>query len=162
MIGPYLASKKGFADDVMRPLQAKREPVYVIPGSDAEAHVTKRYPHKTVRRVRSSLRPRSIAVLLQGMPLTFQRHAAGKLDATYHFVFTGSEQTEATVTIRAGKVTVESGLLGKPNFKVMADSETWLGFLAGEGNLLWALLTRRVRLHGNPKWLLAFKRCFPS
>jgi hypothetical protein len=25
-----------------------------------------------------------------------------------------------------------------------------------------ALLTRRVRLRGNPKWLLAFKRCFPS
>ena len=86
VIGPYLASKKGFADDVMRPLQAKREPVYVIPGSDAETHVTKRYPHKTVRQVRSSLRPRSIAALLQGMPHSFQRHAAGKLDTTYHFV----------------------------------------------------------------------------
>ena len=162
VIGPYLASKKGFADDVMRPLQAKREPVYVIPGSDAETHVTKRYPHKTVRQVRSSLRPRSIAALLQGMPHSFQRHAAGKLDATYHFVFTGNEPAEATVTIRDGKLTVENGLLGKPNLKVIADSETWLGFLAGERNLLWALLTRRVRLQGNPKWLLALKRCFPS
>ena len=48
------------------------------------------------------------------------------------------------------------------NIKVTADGETWLGFLAGERNLIWALLTRRVRLRGNPKWLLAFKRCFPS
>jgi len=55
-----------------------------------------------------------------------------------------------------------NGLLGKPNLKVTADSETWLGFLAGERNLFWALLTRRVRLQGNPKWLLALKRCFPS
>ena len=39
VIGPYLASKKDFADDVMRPLQAKPEPVYVVRGSDAEAHV---------------------------------------------------------------------------------------------------------------------------
>lgn len=162
VIGPYLASKKDFADDVMRPLQAKREPVYVVRGSDAEAHVQKRYLHKTVRHVHHSLRPRTIASLLSGMPLTFQRHAAGKLDATCHFVFTGNEPAEATVTIRAGTVTVENGLCGQPNIKVIADSETWLGFLAGERNLVWSLLTRRIRLQGNPKWLLAFKRCFPS
>ncbi len=162
VIGPYLASKKDFADDVMRPLQARHEPVYVVRGSDAETHVQKRYPHKTVRHVRNSSRPRNIASLLFGMPLSFQRHAAGKLDATYHLVFTGNESAEATVMIREGKITVENDLLGKPNLKIIADSETWLGFLAGERNLLWALLTRRVRLQGNPKWLLALKRCFPS
>jgi ferredoxin len=162
VIGPYLASKKDFADEVMRPLQAKREPVYVVRGSDAETHVQKRYPHKTVRLVRSSLRPRSVAALLQGMKVSFQRHAAGKLDAIYHFVFTGSEPAEVTVTIRAGKLAVEDGLRGKPNFKVTADSERWLEYLAGERNLVWALVMRRIRLQGNPKWLLAFKRCFPS
>jgi len=162
VIGPYLASKKNFAEEVVRPLQAKLEPVYVVRGSDAEAHVRKRYPHKTIRPVHGLLRPRSIASLLFGMRVSFQRDAAGKLDATYHFVFTGKEPVEATVTIREGKLTVENGLLGKSNLKVIADSETWLGFLAGERNLLWALLTRRVRLHGNPKWLLALKRCFPS
>jgi epoxyqueuosine reductase QueG len=162
VIGPYLASKKDFADDVMRPLQGRREPVYVVRGSDAETHVTKRYPHKTVRHVRGSLRPRSIANLLFGMRISFQRHAAGKLEATYHFVFTGNEKAEATVTISAGKITVENTLLGKPNLKIIADSETWLAFLAGERNLFWSLLTRRIRLEGNPKWLLAFKRCFPS
>jgi ferredoxin len=162
VIGSYLASKKHFTDEVVRPLQARNEPVYVVRGSDAEAHVMKRYPHKTVRHVRSSLRPRSIAALLQGMPLSFQRHASGKLDATYHFVFTGREQVETTVVIRSGQLTLEKGLIGQPNIKVTADAETWLGFLAGERNLLWALLTRRVRLRGNPKWLLAFKRCFPS
>jgi ferredoxin len=162
VIGPYLASKKDFADDVMRPLQAKREPVYVVRGSDADVHVQKRYPHKTVRHVQNSLRPRNIASLLFGMPLSFQRHAAGQLDASYHFVFTGAESVQATVTIREGKITVANSLVGKPNFKVIADSEAWSAFLAGERNLLWALLTRRIRLQGNPKWLLAFKRCFPS
>jgi putative sterol carrier protein len=113
--------------------------------------------HPTVAAHRRKLAPGKI-----GMQVSFQRHAAGKLDATYHFVFTGNEPAEATVTIRDGKLTVENGLLGKPSIKVIADSETWLGFLAGERNLLWALLTRRIRLRGNPKWLLAFKRCFPS
>ncbi len=52
----------------MRPLQAKREPVYIVRGLDAEMHVHRRYPHKTVRHVRNSLRPRSIAHL-QRAPL---------------------------------------------------------------------------------------------
>jgi epoxyqueuosine reductase QueG len=162
VIGPYLASKKDFTDEVVRPLQARKEPVYVVHGSDAEAHVQKRYPHKTVRHVHSSLRPRSIAAFLQGMPHSFQRQAAGELDAIYHFTFTGSEPTEATVVIHAGTIKVESGLNGSCNIHVIADGETWLGFLAKEKNLLWALITRKIRLRGNPKWLLAFGRCFPS
>src|SRR5947209_8062045 len=40
VIAPYLASKKDFTADVLRPLQEKREPVYVVRGSDAEAHVS--------------------------------------------------------------------------------------------------------------------------
>jgi ferredoxin/putative sterol carrier protein len=162
VITPYLASRSDFTEDVVRPLQARKEPVYVLRGSDAETHVKKRYPHKDVRHVRNSLHPRSIASLLQGMPVTFQRHAAGNLDATYHFVFTGSEQAEVTVVIRSGKLTIETGLLGKANVTVVADAETWLQFLAGERKLVWALLTRRIRLRGNPKWLLAFQKCFPS
>jgi ferredoxin len=133
VIAPYLASKKDYADEVVRPLQAKREPVYVVRGSDAEAHVQKRYPHKTLRHVRGSLRPRNIASLLSGMPNSFQRNAAVKLDATYHFVFTGSERAEATVVIRDGKLTIENGLQGEPNVKVTADAETWLSFLAVSG-----------------------------
>jgi ferredoxin len=162
VIGQFLESKKAFMDEIMRPLQAKQEPVYVIPGSDAEAHVQKRYPHKTVRHVRGSLRPRSVPALLAGMPHSFQRGAAGKLDATYHFTFTGKETIEATITIRAGTIKVENGLIGACNIHVIADSVTWLGFLAKEKNLLWSLLTRRIRIRGNPKWLLAFGRCFPS
>ncbi len=162
VIGPYLASKKDFTDEIVRPLQAKEEPIYVVPGSDAETHVQKRFPHKTIRHVRNGLRPRSIVALLQGMPPTFQRHAAGALNAVYHFTFTGQEATEATVTINAGTIKVETGLKGTPNLHVIADSETWLGFLAKEKNLVWSLLTRRIKLRGNPKWLLAFAKCFPS
>jgi ferredoxin len=182
VIGEYLNSKKEFTDEVVRPLQAKKEPVYVVPGSDAEAHVQKRYPHKTIRYVRNSLRPRSIMAFLRGLPLSFQRQAAGDLDAVYHFTFTGKEPadrsdeasrpirsaqanpatSEATVTIRAGTIKVETGLNGVCNLHLIAEAKTWLGFLAQEKNLVWALLTRKIRLRGNPKWLLRFRRCFPS
>jgi hypothetical protein len=106
--------------------------------------------------------PRNLKTLLEGMPHTFQRHAAGQLDATYHFTFTGNESTMATIVIRDGKLTLIDGLQGKPNIRVTTDTATWLGFLAKEENLLWALVTRRIRLRGNPKWLLAFGKCLPG
>ena len=162
VLGQFLKSKKEFVEEIVRPLQAKHEPVYVIPGSDAEAHVQKRYPHKTVRHVRNSLHPRSIPALLVGMSNSFQPQAAGKLNAIFHFTFTGETKTQATVTIREGTIKVETGLRGTGKLHVVADAEIWLGFLAQEKTLWWALLTRKIRVRGNPKWLLAFKRCFPS
>jgi len=59
---------------------------------------------------------------------------------------------------------VENGKIaeGEADLRVTADSETWLGFLAKERSLLWALLRRRIRIKGSPKLLVAFGKCFPS
>jgi ferredoxin-NADP reductase len=45
---------------------------------------------------------------------------------------------------------------------VTADARTWLGFVNKEQSLLLALITRRIRLKGDPRLLLAFGKCFPS
>ncbi|VEG57503.1 putative Fe-S protein [Mycolicibacterium aurum] len=58
VIEPYLDDRKGFMDLVLKPLQDKRETLYVLPGSDAEAHAIKRYPHKPVKIVDSGIRRR--------------------------------------------------------------------------------------------------------
>jgi len=59
-------------------------------------------------------------------------------------------------------ITIADGHMGKADLKVVADSQTWLRFLRKEGGLVWPLLTRKIRIQGSPKWLLAFGRCFPS
>ena len=41
-------------------------------------------------------------------------------------------------------------------------TETWLGILAKERSLLWALLRRRIRIKGSPRLLVAFGKSFPS
>ena len=162
VIGPYLTDKADHLKDVVRPLQEKEEMVYVIPGSDAEEHVARRFPQKTIKRVGNGLRPRSIQRFLSGLRLTFQPGKSKGLDAVYHFSFIGNEENQATVTIRDGKLAVEDGHIGEPNLRVIADSETWLGFLAKEHSLLWALLRRKIRIKGSPKLLVAFGKCFPS
>jgi NAD-dependent dihydropyrimidine dehydrogenase PreA subunit len=161
VIGPYLADKSGFVRDVVKPLQAKAEPVYVVPGSDAEEHVRKRYPSKTIRRVRNGVRPQNIAGLLMGMALSFQRNQARTLDAVYHFRFTGAEQRDATITIRKRSLAIQDGLVGRADLVVRADSQAWLQFVRKERGLLSLLLSRKLRLKGSPKLLAAFGKCFP-
>jgi alkyl sulfatase BDS1-like metallo-beta-lactamase superfamily hydrolase len=143
-------------------LQEKQETVYVVAGSDAEGHVARRFPLKTIKRVGNGLRPRTIQRFLSGLPLVFQPGKSAKLKAVYHFTFTGKEPKEATVTIQEGTLQVHNGHQGEADLKVTADSETWLGFLAKERSLLWALLRRRIRIKGSPKLLVAFGKCFPS
>jgi alkyl sulfatase BDS1-like metallo-beta-lactamase superfamily hydrolase len=124
--------------------------------------VAHRFPLKTVKRVGNGLRPRTIQRFLSGLRLTFQPGKVAKLNAVYHFTFTGKEVKQATVTIRDATLHVQDGHQGEADLRVTADSETWLGFLAKERSLLWALLRRRIRIKGSPKLLVAFGKCFPS
>ncbi len=163
VIAPFLNHRKEFLNDVLKPLQDKVETVYVVPGSDAEDYVHRRFPHKSTKPVRNGLAGQgTIRVFLRGLNFVFQRGKSEGLNATYHFTFTGQEQVKSTVEIRDRKLTVSDGHIGIPDFRLTADSQTWLRFLRKEANLVWSLLTRKIRIHGSPRLLLAFARCFPS
>ncbi len=162
LIGPYLMDKSSHVQATVRPLQEKEETVYVVAGSDAEAHVARRFPKKKTKRVGNGLRPRSIQFFLSNLPGVFQPGQSEGLDATYHFTFTGSEERKATVVIRDKTVQVSEGHVGTAALRVTADSQWWLGLLAKERNLLWGLVRRKLRLKGSPRLLRAFGKCFPS
>ena len=162
VLPPFTSNRKKFVGEVVKPLQRKEETIYVVPGSDAETYVAKRFPHKAIKRVGNSLRPHSIQGFLDGLPLVFQRKKSEGLSATYHFTFTGQETERATVIIRNQTLQVMKGHHEEANFCLTTDSETWLGFLAKERNLIWAFLTRKIRIKGSLKFLKAFARCFPS
>jgi Fe-S-cluster-containing hydrogenase component 2 len=170
VIGPFLDDRKTHLKEVVRPLQEKEETIYVARNSDAEDHVAKRFPRKKIRHVANSLRPNSIGLFLNGLPLVFQPGKSAGLNATFHFTFTtrlsssksGNEQRQATVVIREQRITVSEGHIGRPDLHVTADSQTWLGFLRKERNVVWALLRRKIRLDGPLKLLVAFGKCFPQ
>jgi NAD-dependent dihydropyrimidine dehydrogenase PreA subunit len=162
VIGPFLTDRAAYLKGTVRPLTEKEETVYVIAGSDAEEYAPRRFPKKKLKRVSSGIRPRDVDGFLFGLKLLFQPGKAAGLNAAYHFTFTGKEPKEATVTIREGTLQVQEGHQGEADLRVTADSETWLGFVANERGLLWALLRRRIRIKGPPKLLVAFGKCFPS
>ena len=163
VIAPFLTDRAEYLKDVVRPLQQKEEIVYVIPGSDAEDHVRRRFPTKQTRRVGNGLnRLRSISAFLNGLRFTFQRNRSKGIDARYHFTFTGDEERLATIVIHNQNLEVMEGHVGHADLRVTADSSTWLGFLSKDKNLLWSLVRRRIRIKGSPRLLLAFGKCFPS
>lgn len=162
VIGPFLADRKNHLKDIVRPLQDKVETIYVTRNSQAEDHVAKRFPHKKIKYVGNSLRPSTIDGFLNGMPVIFQPSKSAGLNATFHFTFTGHESQQATVEIHNQTLSVKMGHVGRPDLHVTADSQTWLGFLRKEKNIVWALLRRKVRLAGPLRLLIAFGRCFPS
>lgn len=163
VIAPFLTDRMEFLKDVVKPLQDQVETIYVVSGSDAEDYVPRRFPHKKTKRVSNGLAGQgTIRAFLRGLNFVFQRGKSEGLNATYHFTFTGQEEVKATVVIRDKTLKVSEGHTGAPNLRLTADSQTWLRFLRKEANLIWALLRRKIRIHGSPRLLLSFARCFPS
>jgi len=162
VIGPFLADRKAYTQKVAKPLQDKEETINAVPGSDGEAYAARRFPHKTIRRVGTGLRPDSVRTFLRSLSLLFQRDQSEGLSATYHFTFTGEEECRGTVVICDKTIEVKEGHVGTAALHVTADSRTWIDFLAKEKNLLWAIISRKVRIKGSPRLLKAFARCFPS
>jgi len=159
---PFVTNRKEFVRTVVKPLQGKEEIIYVIPGSDAEAHVARRFPHKKLKQVSNGLGARTIQQFLRGLSLTFQRNQSEGLNATYHFLFHGDEQRKATVTMREKTLQVQDGHVGSADLLVTADSRTWLRVLAKEQSMFWAFIRRKIRIKGSPKLLVALGKCFPS
>jgi len=160
VIPMYLKDKKGFLNEVVRPLQQRAETIYVLPNSDAESHVLQRFPHKNVARVYNGIRPPSVAAFVSLMPRAFQRHKSAGLNATYHFTFSGDEAIEATVTIRDETIDVQRGLVGAPDVWVRADAKAWLRTLHREASVVKEIILRRIRVKGSMELFKRFGGCF--
>ena len=167
--------KVEFQNDIVKPLKDKRESLYVVRGSDAEAHARKRFPHKDLRYVGNSLRPSDLEGFVSGMPQVFQRGIAKKRDVRIHFEFSGAvhrsdpERPRAdadpavrllTVAIQGGKLEVLDGHVGKADTRVRAGAESWVAFLRKDRGLLGLLLRRKIRVRGSLLALQHFGRCF--
>jgi epoxyqueuosine reductase QueG len=161
-IGEYLDDRKAYTNNFLKKFRNLSETIYVVKGSDAEQHVHSYFPSKRTKIISNGIRPSSAAMFLESLPLVFQPGQSEGLNAVYHFTFTGNENLEGTVTVREKSLAVQEGLKGKPDLHVTADSQTWIKFLSKEVNLARALVTRKIKIKGSSKLMMAFAKCFPS
>lgn len=161
VLAPFLERRASYLDEVVKPLTEQTETVYVVAGSDAEAHVKKRFPHKSVRVVESSLRPKGPRAFFRSLDLVFQRGPARGWSATFHFDLSGAEPVQATVRIDDGTLSVAEGLEGEPDIQVRADGAVWLEIVTKQRNPVLAVLTGKLRTKGDRSLLARFAACFP-
>ena len=128
VIGPFLDNRQSYTAEVVKPFQDKNENIYVVPGSDAEQYLAKRFPHKKARLIGNGLRAGSAGSFLESLPLIFQRGQSEGLNATYHFTFTGDEALTGTAVIKDQQISVLPGHAGKADLQLTADSRTWVDF----------------------------------
>ncbi|WP_417680244.1 SCP2 sterol-binding domain-containing protein [Roseibium sp.] len=162
VINPFLEDRPDYVTKVVKPLQEKEETLFVLPGSDAEDYARRRYPHKAVKRVRQSIAVTSIAGFLARLPLGFQPGRSKGLSATFHWTFTGEDETCVTIRIDNQRLTVERGHQGEADVKVTADAKTWIKILNREYSMINAIVLRKVRVKGSMGLFRAFGRCFPG
>ena len=94
------------------------------------------------------------------MSFAFQRNQAEGLDATYHFTFSGSEESKATIVIKNKTLTVEMGHTGNPDICISADAKAWLRVLHKDSSMIKEIILRRIRVKGPINLLKAFGKCF--
>ena len=162
VLGGFVDRRAQHLKEVVRPLTDKTELVYAVRGSDAAAHVTKRFPHKRLRVIQSSLRATSARGFFAGLPLTFQRGPARGWKATFHFDLTGDDAARATVRIDDGHLEIVQDVLeGEPDVVVRADTPVWLDVVTKKRSAIFAVLTRRLVVRGEVALLDRFAACFP-
>ena len=157
----YEADKAEFKRRVVDPFRQGTETVYVAHGSDAAGYVRGKFPHKPVKEVSHGIRPHSVPSFINALPHLFQPGMSEGLDCVYHFTFTGSYDGKVTVTIKNKNISVARGHEGTADVSVIADSDTWVGFLRKEKNIVWAIITGKVKVTGGLERFKAFGRCFP-
>lgn len=161
IIGPFLSNKAVFIQSVLNPLQEKSETVYAVKGSDAAQHVSKRFPKKQIKYVKSGLNPRSAEEFIFGAKLVFQPNQSKGIDARYHFLLKGKNVVKATFIIKNQQLEILEGHIGTADLIIDTQTKDWLNFTQGKLNIVWALFTRKIKLTGSIQHLKNFGRCFP-
>lgn len=161
VIGPFLTDRDAHFADVVQPLIDKDEFVYVIPDTDAEDTVTRRFPHKKVQHVTSGRHTGSIQAYIFSLSLGFQRGRARGLDFVTHLRFTGASTLDMTVAIKGKELQVVPGRhVGDAALNITADTQGWLRIQNRDLELAAAIAAELVS-YSDEKLFAAYMRCFP-
>jgi ferredoxin len=163
VIGEYLADRKAWSRFMVEALKKRGGLIFVVPGSDAEAHALKHYPAERVKCVGNGRRPETIVGYFAALPLLFQRGKAAGLDLSCHFDISGNSPFDGTVQIRDGKVKLMKGRLAPAELQISAESSAWLSVVTGEESLDKAIQNSTIRFgSGDAGMLRRLLACFPT
>lgn len=99
------------------------------------------------------------AQLLQSVSQRFIKDKAQGVSLTFHFIISGNNAGNYTISIANGQCSVTEGLLGVADCVVETDADTYVGLETGSVNPQEALMQGRVKV-SNLMHMLAFSKLF--
>ncbi len=105
-------------------------------------------------------RPESIEEFLLLMPLGFKPEAAGELEATIQFDFTGQAEGSCHLSIAGGKATAAQGPAPAPDLTIEVPFELWLDISAGKADAQEAFMQGQAKAGGDLGLLLRLGELF--
>ena len=160
VLAPFVENKVAFRKEFVEPLQRKEETVYVLPRSDAEDWLAKRFPEKTPKRVRWTLSADDPFSFMFNMTLTFQRSKARGLDACYHVIFPDLGGMKATIAIRKGVLSIEFAEEGDPDVILTTDSTQFAKMFEHSFDLDQAVRDGDLLIEGDLKLVKKLRTCW--
>lgn len=160
VLGAFLKDRVAYNRETVQPFKDKRETVYVLPGSDAEQSVPKRYPHKTATRVGWMLDAADIFTFLFNLTFTFQRRQAKGRDVVCNLTVEGETPVEASLRIADGRFEATFWHAPEADLHVTATAADFMAAFRHDFDFEDALSTHRLRIDGEAARFEALVRCF--
>jgi putative sterol carrier protein len=96
------------------------------------------------------------------MPLIFRSDRGADVTATYQFTMEGDGGGQWNLNIGAGKAEASDGEASQHDIEIKTRPELWIDLANGELNPAMAIMTRKVKLGGNPALAMKLSDLFTA
>jgi putative sterol carrier protein len=99
--------------------------------------------------------------VFDGMRESFRPERARNVHLRYQFNLSGPNGGEWRIEVNDGKCKVEKGKIDNPNVTFAASDKDWVALSNGKLNGFWAVLTGRLKIHGDQTIANKLDEMFP-
>ena len=100
------------------------------------------------------------AEVFEAMPSRLDADAAADINVTIGWDLSGDEETQKTIKIADGAMTVEDGLADDLNATISMDSDDFVAMTTGELNPMMAFMGGKVKVDGDMSAVMKIQNLF--
>jgi len=164
VLGDFLDDRVAYNQQQVQPFKDIEETVYVLPGSDAEDSLPRRYPHKTATRVAWTLNSTDIYGFLFNLTLTFQRRQARGLELVINLTLAGAAPSanpvEASLRITGQRLEVLYWHAPEADSALACTQSTFMQMFRHDFDLDAAMARGDIAGDLSPEGIRKLKQCF--
>ena len=99
--------------------------------------------------------------VIASYPQRFNAYKSQGMDETVFMNLTGDNARDVVLHVKDGTLDIRQGETpDDPSLKLTADADTWLSVENGQTNPMMAMMTKKIKMKGNPQFAMKFMGLF--